>query len=62
MLSKKRDKRGSGKRTCTRKKYSMKKLATAALKVEKYIVLKHMFQIAKAKEEKVKSLKQCKVL
>ena len=51
------DKRELGKRTCTRKKNSMKKLAIAALKVKKYIVSNPIFRLAEAKEEKEKSLK-----
>ena len=43
-------KRGLEKRTCTRKKNSIKKLAIAASKVEEHVVSNSAFRLAKAKE------------
>ena len=57
MQSRIRGKRELGKRTYTRKKNSIRKLAIAALKVEEYIVSNPIFRLAEAKKGKEKPLK-----
>ena len=52
-----RGKRGSGKRTFTKKKNSIKKLAIAASKIEEYIITNPVIRLAKVKVGKEKLLK-----